>query len=458
MTFRSFDATLDPVAQGFEPGTFDLVCGLNVVHATPRVVETLANLRSLLAPGGGLALVESVWLERWVDMVAGLSEAWWGFTDHRTTSPLLDVAGWHEAFASAGLSEFVTFPGSDVLARADCALVAGVAPAQADHESLSPSEQEYVGSLRRDGAEVMVARADLRDARSVQTAIEEVRGRFGPITALVHAAGRIAGALARNLSSDEIGVEFGARVQGLISVLAALRQDPLDLVVLNSSLNVLHGGEGQTAYVAANAILSGLACALREQAARVHVVHWDRWRGTGLGTVFEKRYRRLKGDEITGGLDPETALRGLRLLLQLGLQDVAVSADAAPPAAQSIRAPAKLAGSPMPGWTGPAPVSGVDEETFRAALLRFCRVRLSRPQLTADDKLLDIGIDSLEVLELQDALEQNFGVKVFSAALMTEPLRRLAAACNDPARASSTLEIVAFEKFSAALTQNPATP
>ena len=456
MTFRTFDATLDPVAQGFETGTFDLVCGLNVVHATPNVAETLANLRALLAPGAGLALVESVCSERWVDMVAGLSGGWWSFTDHRTTSPLMGIAGWRDVFANGGFSEFVAFPGSDVLSHADCALLAAVAPSQGDHQLLTPSEQEYVAALRRDGAEVMVVRADLRDARSVSAAIDEVRAGFGPVTALIHTAGRIAGALARNLSPAEIDAEFGARVHGLIAVMAALERDPLELVILSSSLNVLHGGEGQTAYVAANAVLSGLACALRERAARVHVVHWDRWRGTGLGTVFENRYRRLKGGEIKGGLDPESALRGLRLSLRLGLQDVAVSGDEAPTATHSIRAPAKLPALQISGKAATDPISGVNEETFRTALLHFCRTRLSRPQLSADDRLLDIGIDSLEVLELQDALEQNFGIKVFSAALMSEPLGRLAAACNDPARASTTLEIVALEKFSAALTQNPA--
>jgi acyl carrier protein len=285
-----------------------------------------------------------------------------------------------------------------------------------------------------------------------------VRERFGPITTLVHAAGRIAGALARNLSSAEIGAEFGARVQGLMTVMAALGQDPLDLIILNSSLNVLHGGEGQTAYVASNAILSGLACKLRERASRVHVVHWDRWRNTGLGTVFEKRYRRLKGEEIKGGLYPEAALRGLRLSLQFGLQDVAVSADGVQAAPRPMQTTAKPASLPTSGNVTAAPVSGASEEMFRAALLQFCRVRLSRPQLSADDKLLDVGIDSLEVLELQVALEQIFGVKIFSAALMTEPLGRLAAACNDPSRASTTLEIIALEKFSAALTRNTATP
>src|SRR5262249_55056375 len=89
--FGVLDIARDPAPQGFPRGNFHAVVGADVVHATPRIAETVGHLRSLLAPGGLLWLVETVRRQRWGDLVWGLTDGWWAFADPelRTTSPLL---------------------------------------------------------------------------------------------------------------------------------------------------------------------------------------------------------------------------------------------------------------------------------------------------------------------------------------------------------------------------------
>lgn len=58
LTFRKLNIEEDPVAQGFVPGTFDLIIAANVLHATARITRTVSNVRKLLRPGGRLLLVE----------------------------------------------------------------------------------------------------------------------------------------------------------------------------------------------------------------------------------------------------------------------------------------------------------------------------------------------------------------------------------------------------------------
>lgn len=58
LDFRVLDITKDPVEQGFEAASFDLIIAGNVLHATPSLSETLANVRKLLAPEGYLFLQE----------------------------------------------------------------------------------------------------------------------------------------------------------------------------------------------------------------------------------------------------------------------------------------------------------------------------------------------------------------------------------------------------------------
>ncbi|WP_229402849.1 type I polyketide synthase [Micromonospora okii] len=100
------DIGRDPAEQGLAGHHYDLVCGLDVVHATPYIARTLANLRSVLAPGGILALVETTPADRWLPFVWGLTEGWWSYADERRDGPLLDADGWRAAlreqrFASA---------------------------------------------------------------------------------------------------------------------------------------------------------------------------------------------------------------------------------------------------------------------------------------------------------------------------------------------------------------------
>ena len=74
------DAERDPAARG-SPARLDLVVATNVLHATADLRRTLGHVRSLLAPGGLLLLVEGDRPYRWVDITFGLTEGWWRFTD-----------------------------------------------------------------------------------------------------------------------------------------------------------------------------------------------------------------------------------------------------------------------------------------------------------------------------------------------------------------------------------------
>ncbi|GAB7365805.1 hypothetical protein MBLNU230_g7138t1 [Neophaeotheca triangularis] len=58
MKFNRLDICADPLEQGFQPGYYDLVIAADVIHATPSIKDSLANVRTLLKPHGDLAMVE----------------------------------------------------------------------------------------------------------------------------------------------------------------------------------------------------------------------------------------------------------------------------------------------------------------------------------------------------------------------------------------------------------------
>lgn len=79
--FEVLDLERDPQAQGFAGRQFDLVIASNVIHATADLRRTLARVRSVLAPGGLLLMLEVTAPQRWFDLTVGLTSGWWAFTD-----------------------------------------------------------------------------------------------------------------------------------------------------------------------------------------------------------------------------------------------------------------------------------------------------------------------------------------------------------------------------------------
>jgi acyl transferase domain-containing protein/NADPH:quinone reductase-like Zn-dependent oxidoreductase len=109
---RLLDLELDPGAQGFEDGSFDLVVAANVLHATADLRRSLRHVRRLLAPGGVLLLIEGTRPQRWLDLVFGLTEGWWRFqdTDLRSSHPLLGRSAWLDLFREYGFAGAVALP------------------------------------------------------------------------------------------------------------------------------------------------------------------------------------------------------------------------------------------------------------------------------------------------------------------------------------------------------------
>lgn len=106
------DIERDPLEQGFEAASFDIVIAANVLHATADLGRTLAHARRLMAPGALLLLLEGVAPERWVDLTFGLTEGWWRFSDAavRPDYPLIGRGAWLELLQSCGFVEAASVP------------------------------------------------------------------------------------------------------------------------------------------------------------------------------------------------------------------------------------------------------------------------------------------------------------------------------------------------------------
>ncbi len=107
--YKKLDIERDPAEQEFTSHSFDVIVASQVLHATADLRSTIGHVRSLLGSGGVLILLEVVKASRWIDLVFGLTEGWWRFTDGdlRPDYPLLTFDAWERLLAEFGFTDTV---------------------------------------------------------------------------------------------------------------------------------------------------------------------------------------------------------------------------------------------------------------------------------------------------------------------------------------------------------------
>lgn len=105
MQYTKLDIEKDPVAQGFEFGSYDVIVACQVLHATQSMRQTMTNVRKLLKPGGKLLLVETTQDQLDVQFVFGLVSGWWLSEEpERQVSPNLTVPLWDQVLKDTGFT------------------------------------------------------------------------------------------------------------------------------------------------------------------------------------------------------------------------------------------------------------------------------------------------------------------------------------------------------------------
>ncbi|PYH92144.1 putative polyketide synthase [Aspergillus ellipticus CBS 707.79] len=118
MQFRVRDISKGPIAQSFEPASYDLVLASHVLHATEKLDDSLSNVRRLLKPGGKLILFETTNPDALhIGFAFGLLKGWWNPLDHEARSrhsPCLTTAQWDERLKRNGFSGIdIEIPGQE---------------------------------------------------------------------------------------------------------------------------------------------------------------------------------------------------------------------------------------------------------------------------------------------------------------------------------------------------------
>jgi len=136
----------------------------------------------------------------------------------------------------------------------------------------------------------------LDDAARVAAVLTAARRVGGPIHGVIHGAGyEHTGRFERKTTAD-LDRTLAGKVDGLIALLEALHDDPLEQVVAFGSLAGRCGGVGQTDYALANDLLAKLVARYRAdpRGTAACTIHWPGWADVGMAARPASR-RALEG-------------------------------------------------------------------------------------------------------------------------------------------------------------------
>lgn len=275
--------------------------------------ESLSEERALAAAGRIAADVAAT---------TGFAEVWYDAegTRHEPVLRLLDPArpgGDAEPDYGLGPDDVLLVTGGGKGITAECALWLGRRTGAAVGllgRSDPAEDAELAANLERMAAAGLrwhYVCADMTAPDEVKSAVAEVGERFGPVTALLHGAGRNVPQALANLDEDAFKRTLMPKIAGLEAVLTAI--DPANLRLLVSFASIIGriGLRGEADYAVANDWLTDLTRRVGAEypECRCLSIEWSVWSGSGMGErlgVLESLMRE--------GIDPIPIDEGVAML------------------------------------------------------------------------------------------------------------------------------------------------
>lgn len=168
---------------------------------------------------------------------------------------------------------------------------------QTEHGESDPVSQKIqkIQEIEALGGQVLVLAANVADLAQMQAAVARAVEQFGPLHGVIHAAGVPGGGVIQLRTREAAEAVMAAKVQGTLAVAESVKDQPLDFIVLCSSINSVVGRLGQVDYVAANAFLDAFVHA--QPALPIIGINWETWRDVGMAADAIRKWSARPADE-----------------------------------------------------------------------------------------------------------------------------------------------------------------
>ena len=153
--------------------------------------------------------------------------------------------------------------------------------------------------MERAGATVCVLTARVTEPADLRRVRERIDAEGWKLAGIIHSAGVPTSGMIEVKDLEKVAAVLRPKVTGTLALQAAFGDQPLDFVVLCSSVMALSGGMGQVEYCAANAFMDAYARSHHGWLTRVISINWGRWDEVGMAAETSTRaIATLRADEV----------------------------------------------------------------------------------------------------------------------------------------------------------------
>jgi NADPH:quinone reductase-like Zn-dependent oxidoreductase/acyl carrier protein len=299
----------------------------------------------------------------------------------------------------------------------------------------TPEAEAFVESLRDQGVEIRIVRADAGSAQDVTRLLAEIRAGDQPLRGLFHLAMVIDDAPLAALTSERMHSVMAPKAYGAWLLHEGTRDIALDCFVMFSSVSSIFGNPAQGNYAAANAFLDSLAHHRHALGLPALTMNWGVLGGEGY-VARNERVAEFLARQGTTDLSPGEVMSLMESSLVAGnAQVMAIRVDWAKwrqsfrsmqenPLLERIMASVEgqESGGATSDWRLKIEAAAPDErETVIAQAVRDVVgsvLRVKPDSLRDDQPLTDLGLDSLMGVEIENSLEAAIGVALPPTSLM----------------------------------------
>lgn len=153
-----------------------------------------------------------------------------------------------------------------------------------DENDATSKQLKAVSELRTLGTgTIIVLAADVSDLDAMKEVKQHIDSRFGGVQGIIHSAGTPGGGIVANLNKEVIEPVFSSKVQGTWVLGHIFAAQPLDFMILCSSLTSFINRPGRAEYAAANYYLDAIASqSLAVNGTPTISINWDAWTNSSM--------------------------------------------------------------------------------------------------------------------------------------------------------------------------------
>jgi surfactin synthase thioesterase subunit/NAD(P)-dependent dehydrogenase (short-subunit alcohol dehydrogenase family)/acyl carrier protein len=295
--------------------------------------------------------------------------------------------------------------------------------------------KELFSAVEINTAAIHVVAADIGREEDVSRLIQTIGNELPVLKGVVHSAGVLDDGILAQLDWDRFSRVFEPKVYGSWLLHEYTKSLKLDFFILKSSLLSLLGSAGQGNYTASNAFLDGLAAHRRAMGLPATAINWCAWSGGGLATLSGARGEAMWSLLGVEFISPAFAIQVFDALMNRDVDQIAIAVADWPTYADKVgKSPflAELLDRHEISRTSRFANGKVNLDAPRTAvssrqqllnkLQQHFMAKLGFAEaIDPDQPLNEIGLDSLMSVSLSNSLEDEFGMPVPIAELISGP-------------------------------------